>query len=77
MWRRIFTANAKQFDVVSLHAIFFFFMRLLDVCFYGFPASSLVYTFFSRVSFTGMSTKQSFFFNDDWRQMTKRRNFNQ
>ena len=77
MWRRIFTANAKQFDVVSLHAIFFF-MRLLDVCFYGFPASSLVYyTFFSRGSFTRMSTKQSFFFNDDWRQMTKRRNFNQ
>ena len=76
MWRPIFAANAKQFDVVSLHAIFFF-MRLLDVCFYGFPASSLVYTFFSRGSFTRMSTKQSFFFNDDWRQMTKRRNFNQ
>ena len=55
MSRGSFTANAKQFDVVSLHVIFF--MRLLDACFYGCPASSSVYAFFSRGSVTLVSRK--------------------
>ena len=69
------TANAKQFDVVSLHVIFF--MRLLDACFYG-SRRALQFMRFSAAVVLPLSQENSHsFFSDDWRQMTKRRNFNQ
>ena len=54
MLRRSFKANAKQFDVVSLHVIVF--MRLLDACIYDFPASSFV-CFSAAVGITLLSRK--------------------